>query len=556
MKQRERGFYLWFSRARLGFLKGVVFVRLPVPSDKSDSGQIARFGTFEADLRTGELRKNGARIKIQELPFRALKLLITHPNEILSRDEFRKILWPEGVFVDFDRGISSAINRVRESLGDSAENPRFVETVGRRGYRWIAPTLVSELPPPVEIHAAVNAEEAIDDSAHQAEAEPIPYDRNSRRQRMFIIVPLLIGLLFVAWFFWKRHRSTEADSRPSSLSRPVSSGTSAGLSLRAANSEAADFYLKGRFYWNERTPESLTKAVDAFTQAIVHDPNYAPAYVGLADCYNLLREYSTMPSSEAYPRALAAAKRAVELDPQSSEAHASLAFVLFYGMWDVAAADREFKRALELNPNNATAHHWYATYLETIRRFPESLAEIERARALDPSSRSVLADKALILYVAGQKSDAVPLLQQLETIAPDFISPHRYLEGIYLDNKEYDNYLTEVRKEAELVHDSSMMATAEEAQKGYAAEGGRGLLKALYREQKKLYSQGKYSPSLLANTCSLLGYKQEAMLYLNAAYEQHSDGLVQIEVDGALNPLHDDPAFRNLIARIGLPPLN
>src|ERR1700690_4450127 len=137
-----------------------------------------------------------------------------------------------------------------------------------------------------------------------------------------------------------------------------------------ANREAEEFYLKGRFYWSKRTPDSLNKAVDSFTQAIVHDPNYAQAYVGLADSYNLLREYTLMPPSEAFPRALAAAKKAVELDPLSSEAHASVAFVSFYGMWDARTAEVEFQRAIELNPNNAVAHHWYATYLVSIHRVP------------------------------------------------------------------------------------------------------------------------------------------------------------------------------------------
>ena len=116
----------------------------------------------------------------------------------------------------------------------------------------------------------------------------------------------------------------------------------------------------------------MNKSVDYFTQAIVHDPNYAPAYVGLANSYNLLREYTLMPASEAYPRALAAARRAVELDDQSSEAHASLAFALYYGTWDAAGAEREFRRAIELNPNSAVAHHWYATYLATLGPFSRS----------------------------------------------------------------------------------------------------------------------------------------------------------------------------------------
>ena len=316
-----------------------------------------------------------------------------------------------------------------------------------------------------------------------------------------------------------------------------------------------EFYLKGRYYWEKRTPDSLNKAVDSFTQAIVHDPSYAPAYVGLADCYNLLREYTVMPASEAYPRALAAAKKAVELAPQSSEAHASFAFVSFFGMWDAATADREFRRALELNPSNAIAHHWYATYLQCLRRYSESLAEIERAQALEPASKSVLADKGNILFNAGRQQDAIALLKQMEENEPDFISPHRYLKEIYLLTADYPHYLVEARSEAGLMRDSSALAVVEAAEKGFAAGGGKDLLGALRRQQTRLYERGLLSPYFLAATCSLQGNKQEALRYLKTAYDQHADVMAQIETDHAFDNLHNEPAFRQLAADVGLPPL-
>ncbi len=164
-----------------------------------------------------------------------------------------------------------------------------------------------------------------------------------------------LACLGIAGGFWYyRQASLHAAQRDPSAAKP--------LAGHNANPEAQDFYLRGRYEWDKRTPESLNKAVDYFTQAIVRDPNYAQAYVGLADCYNLLREFSAMPPDEAYPRALAAAKKAVELDDSSAEAHTSLAFATFYGTFNAAGAEREFKRAIELNPNYAKAHHWYATF--------------------------------------------------------------------------------------------------------------------------------------------------------------------------------------------------
>jgi DNA-binding winged helix-turn-helix (wHTH) protein/Tfp pilus assembly protein PilF len=501
------------------------------------SSALIRFGAFEADLRVGELRKNGVKVRIQELPFRALALLLSRPGELISREEFRQALWPGDVFVDFDRGISSAIKRLRNALGDSADNPMFIETIERRGYRWIAPTHTPEAqaeavaPPPVATPEARPAHAYL-------------------RWSLLSILPIL-ALLFALWIFRPSYRSAKAGAKPQ---RTELSGE--GPMHHAANREAEDFYLKGRFYWNKRTPESLNQAVDSFTQAIVHDPNYAAAYVGLADCYNLLREYTIMPASEAYPRAFAAAKKAVELDPQSSEAHASLAFVSFYGMWDIGTADQEFRRAVELEPNNSKAHHWYATYLEVVRRYDESLIEIGRAQALDPNSPSILADKGRILWMAGQRDQALQLLGQVEAAEPDFVSPHRYLKAAYLEAGDYPNYLSELKKEALLRQDASEVAVAVAAAKGFAAGGARGMFTSEMEQEKRFYDQGKFSPYELAGTYSKLGNSQQALKYLALACDRHDEQAPYLAADPAFSNLRDNPAFQQLIARIGLPPVH
>jgi len=319
------------------------------------------------------------------------------------------------------------------------------------------------------------------------------------------------------------------------------------------NLEAEQLYLKGKYFWNTRTPDGLNKALDYFTQAIVRDPDYALAYVGLADCYNLLREYTLMPASDAYPRALAAARKAVELDDQSSEAHASLAFALFFGSWDVATADREFRRAIDLNPENALAHHWYANYLMTLRRIPESLAEMERAQALDPASKSILADKGNILFLAGRKDEAVQLLKQIETSDPAFRSPHVYLKGFYLQEGDYANFLAESKEDALLVHDNSALAVTSAAEKGFAAGGAGAMLESMLKVQKKSYDQGLVSPVVVAQTCALLGNDGEALQYLRIAFERHDELLLGMENYPAFNRLHGDPGYRELLSRIGLP---
>ena len=321
-------------------------------------------------------------------------------------------------------------------------------------------------------------------------------------------------------------------------------------------SEAEELYLEGRYYWNKRTPDSLNMAVDYFTQAIVRDPNYAPAYVGLADCYNLLREFTVMPASEAFARAIAAARRGVELDDNSAAAHASLAFVTFYGDWNAREAERHFQRAIALNPNYASAHHWHATFLMTMGRFPEALAEIDRAQQLEPASPAILADKGLILFLAGQAQPAEELLKQLEASEPTFLSPHRYLGEVYLSSKRNHDYLAEEQRAAELAHDDAGMDVIKAGERGLATGGERAMLLKILEEQKKLRAANRVSSFQLARTCALLGARREALTYLQSSYTAHESELLALRNDLALRSLRSDASFRELVARTGLPGLN
>jgi DNA-binding winged helix-turn-helix (wHTH) protein/Tfp pilus assembly protein PilF len=489
-----------------------------------------RFGVFEADFRVRELRRSGIKVRVQDLPFRALALLLSRPGQVVTREDLRRGLWPDDVFVDFDRGISSAIKRLRDALGDSAENPIFIETIERHGYRWIGPVVPADVAPEATMAPV---------------PEPLPPKLFSWNKSVFIL-PVL-ALLFAVWTFRPPYRNAKAGT----IGKAITSTTSP---RHAASPEAEDFYLKGRFYWNKRTPESLTQAVDAFTQAIIHDPNYAPAYIGLADCYNLLREYSAMPAQDAYSRAFAAAKKAVELDPQSSEAHTSLAFVTFFGMWDEPAAEREFRRAIELDPNNVKAHHWFATFLQTIGRHPESLTEIERARELDPNSSSILADKGRLLWAAGRHEEGLQLLKQIEAAEPDFASPHRYLRYAYFETGDYPNYLLEMKKLAGLTHDASTSAVADAAAKGFADRGELGLFERQLQQQKKFYEKGNLSSYWLAQTENRLGHTQEALKYLAICAQSHDEALLLMEEDPVFQNLRSNADFQQLLSRFASQP--
>jgi tetratricopeptide (TPR) repeat protein len=377
----------------------------------------------------------------------------------------------------------------------------------------------------------------------QTASEPAPSARVRGIQLRWIVAALAIAAAFatvlLSWGAWR-----EAVGKVWAKTLPARP--------KAAQSRAGDLYLKGRYYWNKRTPEDLQKAVDYFTQSIVADPGYAKAYVGLADCYGLLREFASMPDSEAWPRALAAARKAVELDDSLAEAHGSLGFDLFYGSLDLKGGEREFKRAVELNPDYAEAHQWYATALMSMGRLQQASDEMQRARELQPTSRSILADQGLLLFYQGKREQAIEQLLQVEADEPAFRSAHVYLAGIYFVAKDCKNYLSEARKMAESSRDPVELAIANEAEKSYAAAGAPGMFESVLRIQKKFAGEGRYPAFRVAQTCALMGSKREALDYLEASYKKRELYLATLPVDPAFASLHSEPAFQNLGTQLGL----
>jgi tetratricopeptide (TPR) repeat protein len=374
---------------------------------------------------------------------------------------------------------------------------------------------------------------------------PIPQTPPARRgskMGWIVAAALLAGVLVtlaVSWNAWR-----DAIGKVWAKTLPVRP--------KAAQSPAADLYLKGRYYWNKRTPQDLQKAVDYFTQSIVADPGYAKAYVGLADCYGLLREFAAMPDSEAWPRALAAARKAVELDDSLAEAHSSLGFDLFYGSLDLKGGEREFKRAVELNPNYAEAHQWYATALMSLGRLPEASDEMARARELQPSSRSILADQGLLFFYQGKTAKAIEQLGQIEAAEPAFRSAHMYLAYIYFATKDCRNYLLESRKAAESSNDAAELAVVVSAEKGFDAGGWEGMLESLLAVQGKLVKQGRYPAFHLAQTSALLGRKRDALDDLDAAYQKRELYLVTLPIAPTLVSLRGEPRYLHLLAELGL----
>ncbi|HEY5048891.1 MAG TPA: hypothetical protein VII49_12820 [Rhizomicrobium sp.] len=332
--------------------------------------------------------------------------------------------------------------------------------------------------------------------------------------------------------------------------KPAAPQSSTEMRGTRRNAEATAFYRAGLYEWQTRTPVGLTHAVDDFTQAIVHDPGYAEAYAGLANCYNLLREFSTMRPQEAYPRARAAAERAIALKPALGDAHADLAFVDFYWSRDIAGARREFQRALALEPRSAMAHHWYATFLMTIREFALALREIDAAQALDSESTAILADKGLILFNNGKSDDALLLLLQLEQAEPAFPSTHAYLAGIDLDRGDNVGFLRELRAYG---HDDASEEVAAAGEKALARSGRAGMLKAMVEAQKKLYGEARMSAYAVALTYADLDDANDAIAWLRLSLSRHEADNIAMAVDAPLARLRKDSRFRALLLAAGLP---
>lgn len=313
--------------------------------------------------------------------------------------------------------------------------------------------------------------------------------------------------------------------------------------------EAQDLYLRGRYVWNLRTEEGLTRAVDLFTQSIVNDPQFAPAYAGLADSYLLLRQYGHMPDSEAYPRALAAARQAIALDDSSPDAHRSLAFVLRFWDWDLPASEKEYRRAIALNPANSQSHHWYATALLASGRAKEALAEIDIARSLEPQSTSVLADRGIILYAVNARA-GLSALEQLEHSEPAFVSTHLYLSDIYLTEGAYGKFLAETRSVADLKHDAAALAVLDRAEETLSASGNRPMLLQLAGDSAPFADRGTVPAYTVARLYSLAGKPQDALRYLRLSFDRRESYILNINRDVTLASLHSSPDFRALAKKI------
>jgi TolB-like protein/DNA-binding winged helix-turn-helix (wHTH) protein/predicted Zn-dependent protease len=312
--------------------------------------------------------------------------------------------------------------------------------------------------------------------------------------------------------------------------------------------EAYDLYLKGRYFWNKRTYDGFQQAIDYFQQAIAKDPGYAQAYAGLADSWVLLAAYSGLPPAEPVQKARAAATKALQLDDGLAEAHTSLALITENYDWDWPAAEKEYRRAIELNPNYATAWHWYAEYLTWLGRFDEALRASEHARELDPLSLIIAADNGMIFYYSRQYDRAETKLNAVLEMDPTFSRAHGVRE-VYVEKGQYPQALADIEKCKSLYgltwYWSTMAYTLGRA--GRTAEASHA------REEYERSNRGRpIDPSAMAWAYAGVRDKENTLLWLNKAYDERSNAMTAIKVEPGYDFLRGDPRFHGLIHRVGL----
>jgi DNA-binding winged helix-turn-helix (wHTH) protein/tetratricopeptide (TPR) repeat protein len=470
--------------------------------------RILVFGPFELDGRSGDLRKHGLRIRLADQPRTVLALLIERQGEIVSREDIRQRLWPADTFVDFDAGLSSTVRKLREALGDSAEHPRFIETVPRRGYRFIA-TVSAPAP------AAV------------AESAPLPVPVTSRWQRTgWTAAALLVALAAVMVL--------QIASRP------------------RVNAEANEAFLKGVAAMGRENVAGFRTAVAYFEQATVSQPDFAMAYARLAHAQLQLVYAGQFAPRDIVPRADAAVRKALALDDTIPLAHRTRAAILHNYFWEWEAGDREIQRALQLDGTSVEAHTQRALALAREGRFEEAIAEAQRARAADALSASAALSFGEILRAAGQFDGAIAEFRHALAINPQMARGEFQLGVTYALMDRWSDAIGALDRAVRITPDNSRFL----AYLGFAyAKAGRTAEARAILEDLKVRSREHYVSSFgLALIHDALGERDAAVAALERAYEDHALEFAQWKQYPALRSAAVDPRYQVVLRRVARTP--
>ena len=655
----------------------------------ASSSRQVRTGLFEIDLASGQLHKNGRKLPLQEQPFRVLAILLERPGEVVTRQELQARLWPADTYVGFDEGLNTAIRKLRTAFGDSAGNPRFIETLPRRGYRFIAPvtetTTANGLPAIANV-AGIREDNAIDDS-EEAVSLPdysalAPEGGKWPWKTAVLMTAFLVLALTVVAYVMRKHSSPGSGPAKRSmlailpfqnlsndpgqeyfsdglteetitdlgqlspenlgviartsamaykhtdktigqigrelgvdyilegsvrreggkarvsaqlirvsdqthlwaenydreladmldvqndLGRSIAEQVSANLTPQRqielskkhiVNPEAYDLYLKGRFYWNQRTPGAIKESIGYFVQATAKDPNFALAYAGLADADNISNVVGLYSPSESFPQAREAAMRAIQLDPSLAEAHAALGMEKSHYEFDLPGAEREFLKALEVNPNSPYAHLFYSNcFLLPMGRKAQAIAENRRAVEIDPLSLPINNFLGMTYMMAGDDDSAYRQFQHTIAMDPSFPLAHEYFSWFLTTTGRYEESIKEKEKGDVLSGASPEQAAAEAIVMEKAFKSGgekRFWQKDLELELKAGEQPGaSASPFMLAADYAMAGQTDKAFEYLEKSYEEREgQDLTLLKFDPSYKNLRSDPRFSAMLRKIGLP---
>jgi TolB-like protein/DNA-binding winged helix-turn-helix (wHTH) protein/Flp pilus assembly protein TadD len=593
-------------------------------------------------------------------------MLLERPGELVTRREIHQKLWPADTFVDFDHGLNNAVNRLREALGDSPEAPRFIETLPRKGYRFID---------------LVSGDEELGEAEHPAALAtpavatgPIK-QRLSTRSRFLVTILAFcfaVTLAVIVYLGWRRipagpspssgyvmlavlpfqnlsgdpsedyfsdglteemiaqlgalspdqlgviaRTTTMAYKHTSKSVQQIGSELGVGYVLESSvrrdgnqvrisvqlirvhdqvhvwahsydrhishsielqeevakavaeqievklspsyqgrtnpyhlDAEANEAYLRGRYFWNQFTPEGYRKAISYFQQAIARDPDFAEAYSGLADSYNFLVVTDSIPASEGHPKALEAARRAVSLGANLAEPHASLAVAMARSEWNWSGAEYEYKRAIALNPSYSMVHRLYASILGATRRHREAWEQIKEAMRLDPLSLPNNAEVVRTLYYSRDYDRAIQQSQKALQLDPNYARTQFWLGRVYSQKGMHSEAIAASRKILEAMPDSNLALT----EMAYSlAVGGRQTeaRKILRRLEER--SVRSFVPNYNLAVIHIALHEEEAAIrYMQQAYENRDWALLVLAEEPRVDPLRRDPRFQEILAKLNL----
>jgi TolB-like protein/DNA-binding winged helix-turn-helix (wHTH) protein/Tfp pilus assembly protein PilF len=607
------------------------------------SPRIFHFGDFTLDAHTGELTRDGDRTRLREQPLQLLIALLEQPGELVAREQLIERVWTPGTYVDFDRGLNKAINHLREALGDSAENPQFIETLPRKGYRFIAKVIPGEtatipdeapeiprvmpkkrawsiglavsgliLAAGLAIGIAVVRPHLLEPSQPASlrinSLAVIPLENLSadRNQEYFadsltdqIITDLakmgstrVISRASVLRYKGTRKTIQEigrdlnadaiiegtvtrsdnrmritaqliqvstdmhlwAEAYEQSVIEPLDLQSRVATDIarkvdtvvhpleqdRAVNAQAYGFYLKGRYSFYQYSTRGWQQAIEHFRKAIELDPNFASAYAGLADTYLVAGAYGVFSPREALTQGKAAAQKAAQLNDKLASAHYALATAYTWYDWDWNNAEKEFQRAMALNPDDALGRNWYGGYLSLLGRHNEAVDQHERARQLEPFSLVINANLARALYWARRYDEAIAHARSTLDIDPQFSVALFWLEGS-LRHKQMFRQAIDLRKTVFPEH-------AAEFEKQFQTAGFQSVLR---RDGDDFKKDGDLIQA--ARCYAQVAQKKEAIALLESCLQRRCSSLVTLKAEPDFDVLRDEPRFQKLVQQVGLP---